>query len=386
MRILFVTARHPFPPFRGDQARAWHQVRVLSRRHEVTLFACERPAPEARVPEGVRVVTAGIGPMSRAAGVARHVFSDLPLQAALFDSAKARSALAALASEGFDVAHLQLVRLAPLAPVLASLPCLVDFVDALSLNIARRAELDIAPLRPLWRVEAARLRRAETALLDRVGHGVVVSESDRRALGGGDRLTVVPQGVDVERFTFDGGPRPGADVLFAGNLGYFANADAVGWFAREVLPRVRRRAAGARLRIAGARPSRSVRALARLEGVAVLGEVPDMAVHVRAARVAVAPLRTGSGQQSKVLEAMASGTPVVASPLAAAGMDVAHEEHLLVADGAEATAAAVARLLEDAPLAARLAASARRLIEERYTWERSVQRLEEAYRAARRDP
>ena len=383
MRILFVAPRHPFPPFRGDQVRAWHQLRVLARSHEVTLLALERPDAEPTVPPGVRLVTAGIPRVAQALAVARHLVSDLPLQAALFDVGAARQALAALLPEGFDVAHLQLVRLAPLAPALGSLPCVVDFVDALSLNIARRAERDLLPLRPLWRMEAARLGRAERALLDRVGAGVVVSEADREAMGGDVRLSVAPNGVDAERFAFDGRPRANADVLFAGNLGYFANADAAVWFAREVLPRVRARIGSARLRLAGARPSRAVRALARLDGVAVLGEVPDMAEQVRTARVAVAPLRTGSGQQSKVLEAMAGGTPVVASPLAAAGMTIVHDEHLLVADDAASTAAAVVRLVEDGALAERLASNARRLVEQRYTWERGVEALEAAYRRAR---
>jgi polysaccharide biosynthesis protein PslH len=384
VRILFVTPRHPFPPFRGDQVRAWHQVRVLSRRHQVTLMALEPPAPDARAPEGVRVVTAGMGLVSRGLALAHHVFSDLPLQAALFDSGPVRAALGDLASEGFDVAHLQLVRLAPLAPALASVPTVVDFVDALSLNIARRASRDLAPLRPLWRMEADRLRRAEAALLDRVGQGVVVSEADRQAMGGDERLAVVPNGVDSERFPFDGRRREGADVVFTGNLGYFANADGASWFAREVFPLVRRRVAGARFRIAGARPGRMVRGLGRLDGVLVMGEVADMAEPLARARVSVAPLRTGSGQQSKLLEAMACGTPVVASPLAASGMDAVDGEHLLVAEGADATATAVVRLLEDDALAGRLAASARRLVEERYTWERSVELLERAYERARR--
>jgi glycosyltransferase involved in cell wall biosynthesis len=306
----------------------------------------------------------------------------MPLQAALFDAEAARRALGALAGEGFDLAHLQLVRLAPLASAVCRLPCVVDFVDALSLNIARRADADRALLRPLWRLEAARLRSAEADLLARAGHGVVVAEADRQAMGGGDRLAVVPNGVDAERFAFDGRARPNADVVFTGNLGYFANADAAGWFAREVFPRVRERVPAARFRIAGARPSRSVRALAGLAGVSILGDVPDIAEPLRSARVAVVPQRAGSGQQSKMLEAMACGTPVVASPLAAAGMEAVDGTHLLVAGDPEEMAAAVVRLLEDAAACERLSDSARRLVAEHYTWERSVERLEAVYAQA----
>jgi glycosyltransferase involved in cell wall biosynthesis len=110
--------------------------------------------------------------------------------------------------------------------------------------------------------------------------------------------------------------------------------------------------------------------------------VPDIAEPLRSARVAVVPLRAGSGQQSKMLEAMACGTPVVASPRAAGGMDAADGTHVLVAGDPEAMAAAVVRLLEDADACERLAANARALIEERYTWERSVERLEEVYARA----
>ena len=167
--------------------------------------------------------------------------------------------------------------------------------------------------------------------------------------------------------------------MFTGNLGYFANADAAAWFAREAFPLVRARQPEARFLIAGARPSRAVRALGRLPGVTVLGPVGDMAAVLRAARVAVAPLRTGSGQQSKVLEAMACGTPVVASPLALAGIAAVEGRDLLVGGDAEATADAVLKLLSDNDLALDLAAAGRRLVEQVYTWERSAALLEAAY-------
>jgi hypothetical protein len=142
---------------------------------------------------------------------------------------------------------------------------------------------------------------------------------------------------------------------------------------------VRARRPGARFLIAGARPSRAVRALGRLPGVTVLGPVDDMAAVLRAARVAVAPLRSGSGQQSKVLEAMACGTPVVASPLALAGIAAVAGRDLLVGAGTEAMADAVVELLSDHDQAARLGVAGRRLVDGVYTWERSAALLAAAY-------
>lgn len=382
MRILFVVGRPPYPPLRGDQVRAWHQVRLLARTHAVTVLALHGEDPDARAALdglGVRSLWSPAALPARALAVLRHAVSGVPLQAALFDLARHRRALADALRAGFDLVHLQLVRLAPLLPAVGAVPCVVDLVDALSANLARRAERDRGVARPFWRLEARRLAACEAETIARAGHSVVVSDADREALGGGPRLSTVPNGVDGARFGYEGTARPNAVVAFTGNLGYFANADAAAWFAREALPLVRARRPDARFVVAGARPSRAVRALGGLPGVTVRGPVADMAAVLRDARVAVAPLRSGSGQQSKVLEALACGTPVVASPLALSGIAAEPGRDLLLGADAQGTADAVVRLLADDVLAARLASAGRALVEERYTWDRSVALLEAAY-------
>src|SRR5690606_35495544 len=109
-------------------------------------------------------------------------------------------------------------------------------------------------------------------------------------------------------------------IAFVGRMDYFPNAEAMQWFCEHVWPELRARRPGVKLRIVGADPPRSVQQLERLDGVEVTGSVPDVRPHLERAAVAIAPLRIARGMQNKVLECMAMGIPVVASPRVVAGL------------------------------------------------------------------
>ena len=389
MRILFLTARFPWPLLRGDQARAYHQLRLLAMRHRVTLV-CFRDEPVP--PEGLaavsalceHVVTVPLGRAAMGLGLLRGAFSRLPFQVSLYRHAGMRRTLRDLvAGETFDLAHAQLVRM---APYVEDLPFarFVDLVDALSLSTRRRSLQHRGPLRWLTGLEAGRLLRYELRLCTALEGASVVSSIDRDAIGATVRLGVVPNGVDFGRLSFDRTGRDPATVVFTGNMGYFSNANAACWFAERVQPLVRRSVPEARFLVIGARPAARVRRLAGADpSVSVLGFVDDLRPHLRAATVAVAPMQAGAGQQLKVLEAMASGTPVVATPVAAEALEAGGGDGLLVAGTPEAFAEAVIALLRDPGRADRLATQARRFVESRYTWERSTAHLEELHEAAR---
>jgi glycosyltransferase involved in cell wall biosynthesis len=318
-----------------------------------------------------------------AIAVVRRAASRLPLQVALYEDARMRHAIREVRrAERHDVAHVQMVRMAPYLEELGPLPRVVDLVDALSLNMERRARHDRGWWRWGARLEARRLARYERVVCDSVDRAVVGSPRDAEALGWPSKLAVVTSGVDLEAFVDTGAGRDPHTVIFSGNMGYFPNVQAALWLGRSILPVVARSIPGVRLRIVGARPHRRIRALARHDPrITVTGQVDTIASHLGRATVAVAPMQAGSGQPFKMLEAMASGTPVVATTLAVSGIEARHGEHLFVADDSVAFAAAVVRLLGDRKVAGDLAANARRLIETRYSWEGSVAALEDIYRS-----
>lgn len=387
-----MAARFPTPARQGFQVRAEHQIRLLAPRHRITLvtFAAYEPSRAARSElerHCEEIVTVPLGRAEMLAGLARGVLSDRPLQTSLYETPAMRRALSGiLAARRHDVVHVQLARMARHCEG-SPTPVVVDLIDALSLNMERRARRDPGPARFAAALEAKRLRRYEQWLCRTFAHATVVSEVDRAAIGDFANLTINPNGVDVDAegppSTSAGrGPRLADCITFTGNLGYFPNVDAIEWFVHEVFPRIRRTRPTARFVIAGTRPHRRVRALARPDGTIVVeSDPPDLRALLGRAAVAVAPMHAGSGQPLKILEAMACGTPVVATPLAASGLAVEAERDLLVGADADAFAAQVLRILASPALAETIAGDARRLIESRYSWERSVAGLEAIYHA-----
>jgi glycosyltransferase involved in cell wall biosynthesis len=365
--------------------RAYHQLRILGRRHRVTLLSFASRAERALGPgplaECSRVVMVPLSLPQAAAALLRRGLSSHPLQVAIHESRLMRRAIRrARETETFDVAHVQLVRMAPYLDDIGPLPHVVDLVDALSLNMERRARHDRGVGRWLARLEGRRLGRYERTVCDAVDRALVGSATDRQALGSPPKLAVVTSGVDLTEFPRQHGGREPATVIFAGNMGYFPNVLAARWLGGTILPTVARDVPGVRLRIVGARPDPEVLSMARRDArITVVAGPEHIAPHLGRAAVAVAPMQAGSGQQLKVLEAMASGTPVVATTIAAGGVEARHGEHLLVADEPEAFAAHVVRLLTEPMLAAGLADRARGLVESRYTWDRSVAELERIY-------
>ena len=210
--------------------------------------------------------------------------------------------------------------------------------------------------------------RVERRAVQSVDAVLATSEADASVFRGwgARRVEIVPNGVDTTAVTYRA-PATGAGLVYLGQFGYRPNEVAAVELVHEVLPRVRERVPEATVTLVGRNAGDGVRALAG-DHVAVLGEVDSVLPYLHQAGAMVVPLHAGSGTRLKILEAMAAGTPVVSTPLGAAGIDAVDGRHLLLAETPADLAEQVVRVLTDEVLATGLSRAARTLVEERYDW------------------
>jgi glycosyltransferase involved in cell wall biosynthesis len=266
---------------------------------------------------------------------------------------------------------------------LGSVPSILAALDAWHLNLLASAAIGPRVKRPLRRLEARRARRFEARALGWYERVVMVTAEDAaavRELNPSLPLEVIRNGVDTSRFTPAAVPsaEPG-HIVFTGALAYPPNVAAAQHLALRILPRVRRAVPDAHLTIVGRSPCRTVRALASPGVVDVVADVPEVQPWLQRAEVYACPMISGTGIKNKLLEALACGSPAVATALSCQGMSVRSEEQLLIANGEERFAEAIVRLMRDPALRARLAAAARRYVLQDHSWPAVARSYERIY-------
>jgi len=388
MRILFVTPRFPYPPLKGDQVRSYNQIKILSQRHSITLLSFIENSTELNyVPLLERfcshIETVELRPLRSYLNVLLGIFSPLPLQTSYYHSSEMRKRIRAVTeNNNFDIVHVQLIRMAPYLTHFDKLPMVMDFIDALSLNMERRYKHDKGVLKLGAYIEWQRIKNYEREVCKQYDQVIVVSPVDKAAIESLEIINVNPLGVDTKAFPFAPGRREPYSIIFTGNMGYFPNIEATHYFVREIFPLIRLRIPEAKLYIVGANPPRDIRKLSADKNIIVTGFVDDIQEYLARTTVAVCPIRAGSGMQFKILEAMATGIPVVATEYVLGAIQATPGENIILANEPAEFAYQVVELLKNPSLRQRLAMKARQLIEEKYTWEISVRQLERIYETA----
>ena len=391
MRILFLTHRLPYALDRGDRIRAHYLLREMARFADVSLFSLVHEAAEeadaARMPFASAVRTSRVTPFRARVIGALRLPTRRPLTHSLLDAPGATAAITDLAASrppDIVVAYCSSMARFALEPPLENFPFVLDMVDVDSEKWRRLGATGPWPLRWLYNREAETLGRFEASAAARAVTTLVINDRERDALrriAPSARIHVLGNGIDTERFAAPAPPADAGVVIFTGLMNYGPNEQGVRWFADQVWPRVRAQRPEARFVVVGAAPTAAVKALtARDASIEVVGRVDAVQPYLWRSAVAVAPLQIARGLQNKVLEALAAGLPVVATPAVVEGLPPVARAGCVTAAEAVPFADAVIGLLRQTPVDRRRFAGRADLTS--LTWSAQLRPLEALLRDA----
>lgn len=381
MKLLVVLSRFPYPLEKGDKLRAYHQIRVLSRQHDIYLFALsDNEVPlasmEAMKPFCQEIRVGRFCWWTKLTNSLRAFFKGWPIQCGYFYSREAKKALRQFADEVKpDMVYAQLVRTVPYVQELEGEKT-IDYQDVFSQGMLRRAQRAPFWKRPFFKMESRRLRRYEAEVFPLFQHHTIITEVDRDLMPvkEKDKIRIVGNGVDFEQYRYEGQEK-NYDLIFAGNMSYAPNVDAAEFIVKQILPRLLPQFPNLRLVLCGTDPAPRVRAL-QGPHVTVTGWVESIAEYYAQSRIFLAPMRLGTGLQNKLLEAMATQLPCVTSPLAGKPLKGITDQHdILICDKVEEYVEAITQLLTDNGYYQQISQQGYQYVQQRYSWEAATEPL-----------
>lgn len=390
--LLLLVHRIPYPPNKGDKIRSFHLLKMLSKHYRVFLGAFVDDPQDWVYADAVKAMCADAkllplsAKMSKLKSLMAFMTGD-PMTLPYYYRGEMQDWVdTVLANESvndviiFSSAMAQYVQGAGRS----ELRRIMDFVDVDS-EKWRAFSVDTPVLfKWIYARESSRLLECERRIAKEFDSCWFVSPEEMRLFQSlvpdfASKIDYYRNGVDLDYFNpartyLNPYPADVKPVVFTGAMDYRPNVEAALYFAREVFPLIRREVPIAQFYVVGSNPPDSLKALDGKDAVTVTGRVPDIRPYLAHADCAVAPLKIARGVQNKVLEAMAMGRPVVASPEALTGIDAMVGQEILVGSNTSELISAVVNVLNGSA-SVQIGENARRRIESTYSWETSLKRL-----------
>lgn len=384
MKILMITPCLPYPLFSGGQVRSFNIIKQLSKNHEITLFSFIRNEEEkAFVPElekycrGVHVF------MRKKAFTLKNILmsgvTTMPFILHVYNHPKIKEAIKEeLEKRAYNLIHVETFYLMHNLPNTA-IPVIL-FEQNIEHDVYHRIAQYFQPslLRPFLLYDVFKMRKWEEYFWKKASAVVCMSEAEKAFMG--DNAFVCGNGVDTIFYKLLARKKD-FRILFLGNFKWFQNLDAARFLLTEIWPRIQDRLPEAKLFVVGKHIPENLKNR-QTAGVVFDENAPDDTRKIyKEADILLAPIRASGGTSFKVLEAMATGLPVVTTPLVEETLFARDGEQLLVVpeDDPEGFAKKTVELLQNNLLYQRIAKNARMLVEEKYDWKIIVRQLEEVY-------
>ncbi len=381
MKLFVILPRFPYPLDKGDKLRAYHQIKDLSKQHEIYLFCLNESNVEKADLEHIQsfckeVHIHYVSSVMQKIKAFFSLFSYKPIQVAMFYSSSFKRLIHRKINE-LKPGHLycQLIRTSEYIKDIHGIKKTIDYMDALSTGMMRISGENGFPMNRIYKIESKRLLSYENLIYDYFDHHTIISEQDQDLIYHEKRkhIKVIRNGVDIENLTAIDIPKK-YDLVFHGNMNYPPNVTSAIYIVEEILPACRQLGFTPSVLISGANPHPKLQELAS-DKVHIAGWVDDIRESYCSARIFVAPMLINTGLQNKILESMSLRVPCISSRMANNAIKAIDGKHLLIASKPEEFAKKIQHLLENEHQAKRLAEEARKFVEENYTWEANNAKL-----------
>ena len=385
MKLFVLLSRFPYPLEKGDKLRAYHQIRELSKNHEIHLCCLtDRPIlPEWKAEIGQHCASLHIYKLKKPLiywNTAIKLFSDKPYQVGYFYQAGiARKINQTIQSIQPDHIYCQLIRTAEYVKNILDIPKTIDYQDALSKGMFRRAEGAKGIYKRMFLSEGRRLSAYENRIFDYFNNHVIISEQDRELINhpSNKEIKIVENGISQEFFNYLNDRKPSFELVFTGNMNYPPNIQCAEYIVNEIMPKL---PAETKLLLAGASPHQRIKDL-EIEGkIKVTGWIDDIRDAYASGKVFVAPLFIGTGLQNKLLEAMAMGVPCITTSLANNALGATANQQILIAESQDEFVNHIQDVLNDTALYEQISEKGKQFVQENFSWEHSVKVLEKLFK------
>lgn len=386
MKILYIAQRLPYPPNRGDRIPTFNHIRHLSQSHEVYVAALLESPDEAvhvrTLGQWAKEVIAELQPgWRKCLGMVQAFMTNRPLSLGHFHHPVLKARITKLIREqGIEAVIVFSSSMAAYVEKEYGIKRVMNFCDMDSQKWFDLSQHSDWMRTMIYRREATLLRAYEQQIALSFTANCVVTEQEAELFKSyvpGGKVSVVPNGVSHEYFGAKTRQPEPCELVFIGMMDYAPNVEAVTFFVKQVWQGILRKYPKAVFKIVGARPTQDVKALAQFPGVHVTGFVADVRDYLARATLVVIPLQVARGIQNKILEALAAGAPVLATPVAAEGLLPGAEKALrIVPREAETFKSAILQLLSEPETLHQYSELGRAFVLENYCWQRTGEQLE----------
>ncbi len=386
MKILIITPRIPYPPFRGDKLKIYNIAKNLSKNNSVKILTFLRNKKQLGDLKsfdryGIEIETVKLAVVESVLKACLSIFTNFPFQAAWFKSSKMKRRIEEiLRKDNFDIVYYHLIRSAQYLTENNSAKPLnvIDFTDAVSLYLKRFAEVERNPFKKFFiKIEQKRIEKYEK-VAEKFHTLFICSEADKKFLiekGNKAKIEILNNGIDVDYFSSENTDYKEDRIIFTGNMPYYANYDAAIYFTKEIFPLIVKKIPGSEFFIVGQKPPKKIKSLAT-GNVFVTGFVPDIKTEYLKSAVNVAPMRFGAGTLNKVIESIVLGVPVVATSVAIGGLPKVLYKYIFIADNPVKFAEEVIKIINNPRIREELMKEGKSVIKDMLSWEKIVNDFE----------